>query len=443
MNLPFVLTEGTFGEVRVRLGPPGSSFLLETFVLILITPILAIEAIPIALLLHVLAISTLHALALERTVRRGGPVARAVTLIGLGFALTAPVPGLYAYPNPFASLITLIPGSLIPVVSFFASPFVRYGFVVLAYGLPVIALLLAHLRGDVPSAVPRRPSPIPAYLLPTLMVTGLFLIVGGTDTLKVIGLIWNWAVMVAGLLLWSLYYRPAMPSLRFPPDPSAFERRLTAWRRPLLAFGVLTVLLLLLTGLPPVDAFVEANALGHHAQHVTLLLVGLMMGGLIWQQARTHRRDRNLTGEASRFVYASNVLFNPHGAVGMAFAVAAVAFWHVPFFWDLALTNDLVHVLEHFSLIAAGSAVAFSLGLMRSGGKYGLLVGGTIVMSVLALTLWFTSVPVYATYPLAQLSTLGMVHFILGAPLMIFAIGIAVTALLRMRPSSDKGDATS
>ncbi|MEE9164393.1 MAG: hypothetical protein V3U17_06350, partial [Thermoplasmata archaeon] len=60
-----------------------------------------------------------------------------------------------------------------------------------------------------------------------------------------------------------------------------------------------------------------------------------------------------------------------------------------------------------------------------------------------ALTLWFTAAPVYATYPAAQLSTLGRVHFVLGAPLMIFAIGIAVTALLRMRRLTEDGKVPS
>ena len=319
VNLPFVLGEGTFGEVRIRVGPPGSSFLLETFVLVLITPVLAIEAVPVALPLHVLAISVLYTHVLER-VLRVGRTARIGALIGLAFALTAPFPGLYAYPNPFPSHITLIPGSLIPVVSFFASPLVRYGFILAAYGLPTVILILARARSHAPRGALRRPSPLPAYLLPSLMLAGLFLVVGGTDTLVVIGLIWNWALVVTVLLVWSLYYRPALASLRVPPDPPAFERRLSAWRRPLLAFGVLTILLLLLTSLPPVDAFVEASALGHHAQHVTLLVLGLLLGSLVLQQARAHRRDRNLTGEVARFVYASNVLFNPRGGVGMAFA---------------------------------------------------------------------------------------------------------------------------
>ncbi len=431
MNLPFVLSEGTFGEVRIRVGPPGSSFLLETFVLVLITPVLAIEAIPIALLLHVLAISVLYALVLER-VLRAGRTARFAALIGLAFALTAPFPGLYPYPNPVPSIITLVPGSMIPVVSFFASPLVRYGFILAAYGLPIVVLILVRERSQTPRRALRRPSPLPAYLLPSLMLAGLFLVVGGTDTLKVIGLIWNWALMVTALLVWSLYYRPALSSLRVPSDPSAFERRLTAWRRPLLAFGILTIVLLLLTSLPQVDAFVEASALGHHAQHVALLFLGLLLGSLVLQQARAHRRDKNWTGEVARFIYASNVLLNPRGAVGMTFAVAAVAFWHIPFFWDLALMNDLVHVMEHSFLIAAGSAVAFSLGLMGPGGKYAFFVGGTLGMSLLALTLWFTAVPVYATYPMRELSVLGMVHFVVGAHLMTVAIGITATAVLRM-----------
>jgi hypothetical protein len=438
VNLPFVLTEGTFGELRVRVGPPGPGFLLETFVLLLITPVLAIEAIPVALAIHILAVSVLYAFALER-LRRVSLAGRLLILVGLAFALTAPFPGLYPYPNPFPHLITLIPGSLIPIVSFFAAPLVRYGFVLLAYGLPLVTLLgfRRKVQRDPPGE--RSRSALPAYLLPGLMFAGLFLIVGGTDQLKVIGLIWTWAVSVAALLLWVLYYRPALISLQVPSEETAFEGRLTAWNRPFLAFGIFTILLILLTSLPPVDEFVESSAVGHHAQHVAILLLGLLLGGLILQQARAYRRERSFTGEMARFVYTSNVLFNPRGIVGMTFAVVAVAFWHVPFFWDLALANDVVHIVEHFFFIAAGSAVAFSLGLMTAGAKYALLVTATIVMSVLALTLWFTAVPVYTSYTAAQLSTLGMIHFLLGMPVMIFAIGVTVTAWLKRNSGTGRG----
>ncbi|MFQ5986538.1 MAG: hypothetical protein ACE5KQ_04200 [Thermoplasmata archaeon] len=433
------MSEGTFGELRViRIGAFGPNFLFENLVLLLITPVLAIEAVPLALPIHILAISLLYAFALDRLPRMGGS-ARLAILVGLAFALTAPFPGLYPYPNPFPSLIALIPGSLIPIVSFFAEPLVRYGFILVAYGLPIVALVVARPEDRVKPLPETTRSSLPAYLLPTLMFVGLLLIVLGTDRMKVIGLIWNWALLVAALLLWALYYRPALTTLRVPPGPTAVERRLTAWRRPTLVFGALTILVLLLTSLPPVDEFVESSALGHHAQHVALLLLGFLMGGLILQQARAYRRERSLTGEVARFVYTSNVLYNPHGAVGVSFAVVAVALWHVPFFWDLALMYDAVHVVEHFFLIAAGSAVAFSLGLMPAGRKYAFLVGATMLMSLLALTLWFTAVPVYATYSVAQLSALGMVHFLLGMPLMVFAIGITVVAVLKMNRIAGDG----
>lgn len=442
VNLPFVLSEGAFWDVRVRAGPAGSSPLLETFVLVLLTPVLAIAALPLVLAVHAVALGLVYAIALERGVRPGG-IPRYAVLIGLAFALTAPLPGVYVYPNLFPSLITLIPGSLGPVVSFFALPPVRYGFIVVAYGLPMVALLLARRDDQIHVGATNVPSPLPAYLLAALMLAGLLLVVAAPHKTKLIGLIWTWTVMVAALLVWSLYYRPAITALRVPSAPSAFERRLTAWGRPSLAFATLTLILLLLTSLPVVDAFVEASALGHHAQHVALLLIGLAMGGLILQQAWAHRRDRTLMGKTARFIYASNVLFNPQGAVGMAFAVVAVALWHVPFFWDLALMDDLVHVLEHLSFIASGSAVAFSLGRMPSGVKYAFLVGGTIAMSLLALTLWFTAVPVYKTYTAAELSALGMIHFLLGAPLMVYAIGAATAALLRGGRGDRQGEIRS
>ncbi len=64
-----------------------------------------------------------------------------------------------------------------------------------------------------------------------------------------------------------------------------------------------------------------------------------------------------------------------------------------------------------------------------------------MVMSLLALTLWFTAVPVYATYPVRQLSVLGMVHFLVGMPLMIFAIGVTASAVLKMHRPADRGTA--
>lgn len=426
LNLSFSLDAGPFSDVRLRLAPLDATWLFRTSLYVLVTPVLALGASPLALALHVVALTALLGTALNRLASLG-PAPRLLVLLGLALAFLAPLPGVFGYPHFVSQVIVLVPRYLIPIVLFFGDPLVRFGFPLLAYALPALGLLLA--RQEPERARPRGPPRLgPALLLLSLMSVAMLLILLGDFWHRVAGLLLNAALLPAGLLLWALHYRPRLPRLSIADRPTWLSERLYAWRNPAATFVLTVVLILLLTALEPVEHFVEASALGHHGQHLALVAVGLVQGGVVYQVARTHRRRQGLAGEMARFVYVGNVLYNRGGWPGVLFAGSVVALWHVPLFWDLALREPLVHGLEHALFVAAGSALAFSLDRMRLGAQYALLVAAMAAMGLFSLSLWFAPGPVYATYPQAELALLGKVHFLVGMPLMILVAGMTLAA---------------
>lgn len=428
VNLPFTLGEEAFSRVRFRSGAVGPDWLLRSALVVLVTPVLAVEMAPLALPFHVLALAGLLTLALER-VYPGGPAAWLALSLGIGFALVTPMPGLYSYPNPFPAVSTLLPRYLIPIVLFFGDPRVRFLFPVLAYLFPVLAMVLAGAPRNAPDGRDARLRLLPVLLLPFLMVGGMLLVLSDGVRIQLVGLIVNWGAMTGAFLLWAGYYRPRVGRLHVPPGPGRLTRFLTGWRNPAAAFVGLVLVVLVVAGLPPVDAFVEGSAPAHHGQHVVLFLVGLVQGGIVLQQVLAYRKRRGLSGEFARFVYVSNTLYNPRGIPGIAFAVGAVALWHVPFFWDLALRNDLVHFLEHSFVLAAGSAVAFSLPRMRRGSRFLLLLISLATMALLSLSLWFAPFPVYTTYSHEELARLGKLSFLAGMPVLLLAVVLAIRSV--------------
>jgi hypothetical protein len=317
----------------------------------------------------------------------------------------------------------------------FSHPVVRVALPVLAYTIPLLALALAISGTSRPEVRKPKsavgPTVLPVPLLAVAMSVNILLVLTDSTLFQTVGLIGNWAILVAGLLLWIAYYRPALVAMRLSRHQTLPEARLYSWREPGLTFALLTALILLLTLSPPVDTLVESSAAFHHLQHLLLLTAGLLQAGIVYEQALAYRRRRGLLGSAARFIYVSNAMLNWRGVPGVLAASALVLLWHVPYFWDLALMNDLAHSMEHLSIMVAGGAIALSLPLMRPALKYGLLLATVLAMNLLALSLWVAETPVYSTYPVEQLQELGMLHFLLGMPATVLAVASAATAFLK------------
>jgi putative membrane protein len=111
---------------------------------------------------------------------------------------------------------------------------------------------------------------------------------------------------------------------------------------------------------PPLSTAAGGSLTGHMVQHLLLMLVAaplVVLGeplGLVAQGVRGPRRRR--WAAASRRVrrMATRRAFEVGATVAF---VAVVSLWHLPAPYDLAVRNDLVHVVEHATMV--GVALLF------------------------------------------------------------------------------------
>lgn len=116
--------------------------------------------------------------------------------------------------------------------------------------------------------------------------------------------------------------------------------RLALWMTGLVLIAVALV--------SPVDRLGEQLASAHMVQH--LILADLVPIALIL--GLTKKLLRPITKQVLAFEQRLGFLGTP--AFGVVAYVGTMWFWHVPAFYDAALTNGLVHVTEHLTFAAAG-----------------------------------------------------------------------------------------
>lgn len=148
--------------------------------------------------------------------------------------------------------------------------------------------------------------------------------------------------------------------------------------------------------LGPLDGLAEAGLSAHMLQHVLvgdlapLLLVLSLCGADLARLAPP--RLRRTAGHVFRPV--------------PAFAVwaAAIAIWHVPAFYDLALEHERVHAFEHATFMAGGVLVWSQLldparrGLLRGWWRFGYAMLVLVAAQALANVLVLSYRPLYAAY---------------------------------------------
>lgn len=122
-------------------------------------------------------------------------------------------------------------------------------------------------------------------------------------------------------------------------------RGASGWR--LLAFlgGVLALFAALVS---PIDILGEQMFFWHMVQHILLLDVAplLLIGGL------SKVLLRPVTAGVRRIEHAVGPLAHP--ATALALYVGTLWAWHVPAAYELALTEEPVHALQHMNLLAVG-----------------------------------------------------------------------------------------
>ncbi len=96
------------------------------------------------------------------------------------------------------------------------------------------------------------------------------------------------------------------------------------------------------------------------------------------------------------------------------------AYWHVPTFFDAAVTNPFVHITEHLSYIITGSLVGLSISAVTKRWRWVLMYLGFMQAGMMGSMwiLWPSYFPVYSAAQNIQMGTALMLFGALGVLLL-------------------------
>jgi cytochrome c oxidase assembly factor CtaG len=194
---------------------------------------------------------------------------------------------------------------------------------------------------------------------------------------------WDWepSVVIGCAALLALYFWKARPR--------------QGWRTVLYVGGVSVLLLALVS---PIDTLGDTYLFSvHMVQHLLLILVvaPLLVAGMPRQFV-----ERLL--QVPRIRAAERVLSHP--AISWTSQALALALWHVPLFYNFALANESVHIVEH--LIFLVTAVMFWWPVLTPVPSLRLAPGPTVVYlfsaglfnTILGIIITFAPIGIYPAY---------------------------------------------
>lgn len=147
--------------------------------------------------------------------------------------------------------------------------------------------------------------------------------------------------------------------------------------------------LLALALLPPLEPMSETSFAAHMVQHMLiatvappLLLLGVPATGFLWSLPRRGRRAVAL--RARRWSRGSAwVLITTPGIACLLHAVAIWA-WHAPVFYEAALHREVVHAVEHATLLGTGMLLWWRI-VRPSGSRRAAYGAGMIMLFITAM----------------------------------------------------------
>ncbi|MFQ5908503.1 MAG: DUF1404 family protein, partial [Thermoplasmata archaeon] len=186
--------------------------------------------------------------------------------------------------------------------------------------------------------------------------------------------------------------------------------------------GLLSVFLAAIL-LPPLDIILESHEGLHHLQHGLALVLGIAAGWVTYQiVSAVAVRTKSGAGTFARDLLVVSRRVNPGGYVSLAVAAGVLIFWHMPFFFNLAVLDDVVHILEHLSFVVAGGAVGFGLRLMSKWTRLGAVLITVFSGLFLSVILVVFELHVYQVYPQEQELIFGVAMIYAMMPLMLYAV---------------------
>ncbi|MFQ6013544.1 MAG: DUF1404 family protein [Thermoplasmata archaeon] len=185
----------------------------------------------------------------------------------------------------------------------------------------------------------------------------------------------------------------------------------------------LTTILLVVILLPPLDPLLETHEGLHHLQHGLALVLGIGAGWATYQLVATAAvQAAGRAQTLARNLIVAGRRANPGGYVSLLLAAGLVVFWHIPFFFNLAVVDDAVHILEHLSFIIAGAAVGFGLPLMSKWTRLGAVLVTVFSALFLSVILVVFELHVYQVYPREHELIFGVAMIYAMMPLMILVV---------------------
>jgi plastocyanin len=163
------------------------------------------------------------------------------------------------------------------------------------------------------------------------------------------------------------------------------------------------LLFALATGLPPFDDATEVDLALHMAQHVVLIVAGVLI-------AYPHYGRRLLREGRGGLI----------PGLSLAASAALIVYWHIPGPWDQAVLDPAVHVLEHLSFLLVGLLAGSWLLLLSDSGKIGALMAaffGHMGYAVVLISPWNSQV--YSLYSLSDQVTAGWALLLTGPTLIV------------------------
>jgi plastocyanin len=158
-------------------------------------------------------------------------------------------------------------------------------------------------------------------------------------------------------------------------------------------------------GFPPFDDVSEVDLTTHMLQHVLIIISGVMIAYPLYGRDLL-KRDRG----------------GPLPTVAFAASAAAVVLWHYPTFWDAAVLDPVVHVVEHISFLGVGLLVGSWVLLLKDSGRLAAVIAAFFTHMAYAVVLVDpVGFQVYPLYSVADQAILGWVLILTGPSLLVGA----------------------
>jgi putative membrane protein len=263
---------------------------------------------------------------------------------------------------------------------------------------------------------------------------------------------WNLEPFVmAGLLAATLIYARGLRAVR----RRGGSRTLPRWRAASFGAGIAVLAVALIS---PLDALGEALFSAHMVQHLALMLLAaplLVLGSPVYvavfalpRSWRANKRDGAGTARrALRTVFAALARAVPHPLVAFLLQAIALAFWHVPSFYQAAVNSETVHAVQHTTYFA--TALLFWAALLDPARRLRLAYGAGMLYvfaasmqaGVLGALLAFSTRPWYTSHvrsapewgftALEDQQVAGAIMWVPGG--LIYVLALAALMLLWLR----------